>query len=636
MNLEHLLSEKISLALSSLFTLDVKPESIGFQKTNADFLGDVTLVVFPYVRASKKSPEETAKLIGEELKKTVSEVVDYNVVKGFLNLEIAASFWLQFLQENMDKNDFGKKDKGSSGRTVMVEFSSPNTNKPIHLGHMRNNLLGYSVSSILEANGDKVIKANLVNDRGVHICKSMLAWKLYGNGETPASSGMKGDHLVGKYYVLFDKNFSPQWKAILSDWMNGKFDDLNEKELEKAQLLHKNQQEASEKKKERAEAELTDFAKEMAPLMKQTKEMLRNWEAGDQETLTLWKMMNSWVYEGFDMTYKALGVSFDKMYYESNTYLLGKKIVNEGLNKGVFTKIDDGSVWIDLTADGLDKKILLRSDGTSVYMTQDVGTAAERFREFPELSQLIYTVGNEQDYHFKVLFLILAKLGYEQAKNCYHLSYGMVDLPEGRMKSREGTVVDADDLMEEMIATAKAMTLELGKADTFTPTEAEALYRQIGMAALKYFILKVDPKKRMIFDPKESIDFNGNTGPFIQYTHARIQSLLRNASAKGIQHEKTALNLSVITLLPIEKELIKTIYRFPDTLCQAALEYSPGLIANYVFDLTQSFSSFYQITPILKEEHPDLMLFRLRLSGMVAKVIRNSMALLGIEVPEKM
>jgi arginyl-tRNA synthetase len=537
MLLEDILSLKISQGISSLFALDVKPESVGFQNTNQDFEGDITLVVFPYLKASKKSPEETGKAIGEYLLAHVPEVTSFNVVKGFLNLVIGAPFWVDYFQKTVEKG-LGLAAPASSGKTIMLEYSSPNTNKPLHLGHIRNNLLGYSVAQILEADGNRVIKTNLVNDRGIHICKSMLAWKLYGSGETPDSSGLKGDHLVGKYYVEFEKHFAPTWKASLENWKKGDFAALTPEEEEKAKNLLDLLEKASEKKKERAADELSDYAKELSPLMRQAKDMLRKWEAGDAETIELWKRMNAWVYSGFESTYKALGVDFDKMYYESNTYLLGKKIVAEGLKNGVFYQNPDRSVWIDLTAEGLDKKILLRSDGTSVYMTQDVGTAAERFREYPELNQLIYTVGNEQDYHFKVLFLILNKLGYAQAKNCYHLSYGMVDLPEGKMKSREGTVVDADDLMEEMVATAKSMTLELGKVDDFTETEADVLYQQIGMGALKYFILKVDPKKRMVFDPKESIDFNGNTGPFIQYTYARIQSLLR----KGEKLNETQSN----------------------------------------------------------------------------------------------
>lgn len=447
---------------------------------------------------------------------------------------------------------------------------------------------------------------------------------------------MKGDHLVGKYYVEFEKHFAPQWKAIETAWKTGDFANLSEKELEKAKNLLDNCLNASEKKKERANDELQDYTKEQAPLMKQAKAMLRDWEAGEPATIALWKQMNEWVYSGFERTYSNLGVSFDKMYFESQTYLQGKKIVAEGLEKGVFVKQDDGSVWIDLTKDGLDRKILLRSDGTSVYMTQDVGTAAQRFKEYPQLNQLIYTVGNEQDYHFKVLFLILQKLGYEQAKNCYHLSYGMVDLPEGKMKSREGTVVDADDLMAEMIETAKSMTLELGKVSDFTVEEAENLYRQIGMAALKYFILKVDPRKRMVFDPKESIDFNGNTGPFIQYTHARIRSLLRNAHARGIRPEEQELDASKLTLAPVEKELIKSIYRFPEAIRQAGIEYSPGVVANYVYELCKEYSTFFQTVPVLKDENKDFVVFRLQLSATVARIVRQSMTLLGIEVPEQM
>jgi arginyl-tRNA synthetase len=635
MKLEHLIAAKASLALSSLFSLDILPESIGFQKTNEGFKGDITLVVFPFTKASKKSPEETGRLIGEYLQTHVPEVEAWNVVKGFLNLEISSSFWLQFFAENADNARYGFREKGSSGRTVMVEFSSPNTNKPLHLGHIRNILLGYSVSKILEANGNEVIKTNLINDRGVHICKSMLAWKLYGNGETPASSGMKGDHLVGKYYVEFEKHFSPWWKAKIKEWEQGVFTGLTEQEHLKVASLLANIASASEKKKDQAVDELQDYAKEMAPLLKDAKEMLRKWEAGDPETKELWKKMNSWVYEGFESTYQMLGVNFEKVYYESETYILGKKIVAEGLEKGVFFKLEDGSVWIDLTGDKLDKKLLLRADGTSVYMTQDVGTAAERFREFPRLNQLIYTVGNEQDYHFKVLFLILQKLGYPQAKDCYHLSYGMVDLPEGKMKSREGTVVDADDLMAEMIETSKAMTLELGKTNEFTEAGAEILYKQIGLAALKYFILKVDPRKRMVFDPKESIEFTGNTGPFIQYTYARIQSLIQKARKEHGFDLSVELN-PMIPLLAAEKDLIKVIYRFPETLRQAGLEYSPGVIANYVYELAKDFSSFFQTVPVLKEENRDVVVFRLKLSATIAGIIKNSMDLLGIEVPERM
>ncbi len=599
MHLEHLLSQKISESLSSLFSIDIKPETIGFQKTNKDFQGDITLVVFPYVKAAGKSPEDTGRLIGNHLKESTPEVIDYNVVKGFLNLVISNSYWLDFFAFALSKNDFGIQLPGASGRTIMVEYSSPNTNKPLHLGHIRNNLLGYSVSRILEANGNTVIKTNLVNDRGIHICKSMLAWTRWGNGETPQSSGMKGDHLVGKYYVEFDKHYKEEVKVL----------------------------EAGGKTKEEAEKQ--------APLMLGIQKMLLDWEAGEPETIGLWKMMNSWVYAGFDITYQTLGVKFDRMYYESETYLLGKKIVEEGLAKKVFYRKEDGSVWIDLTQDKLDHKLLLRADGTSVYMTQDLGTAAERFREYSSLNQLIYTVGNEQDYHFKVLFLILDKMGYPQAKNCYHLSYGMVELPEGKMKSREGTVVDADDLIAEMIGTAKAMTLELGKADTFSESEAEELYKQIGLAALKYFILKVDPKKKMVFDPKESIDFNGNTGPFIQYTYARINSLLGKAR-KELAVDSFVSSLADSSLLPIEKELLKIIYRFPETLKSSAAEYNPGVVANYVYELSKEYSTYYQTVNILKEENTELVLFRLGLSQLTGRILKNGMSLLGIDVPERM
>jgi arginyl-tRNA synthetase len=599
MKLESLLATKIVEALSSLFSLDVSRESIGFQKTNKDFEGDITLVVFPYLKASKKTPEQTASAIGEYLQTHCKEVESYNVVKGFLNLIIGPDFWLHFFKSIWNTPDYGIHTPGSSGKTVMIEYSSPNTNKPIHLGHIRNNLLGYSVARILEANGDKVIMANLVNDRGIHICKSMLAWKKWGNNETPDSSGMKGDHLVGKYYVEFDKRYKDEVRKL------------------------------------EAEGVTKEKAEKQAPLMKEVQHMLLSWEAGDADTVNLWKTMNSWVYKGFEVTYKQLGVRFDKTYYESETYLLGKKIVEEGLAKKVFFRKEDGSVWIDLTGDKLDQKVLLRSDGTSVYMTQDLGTASERFREYPELNQLIYTVANEQDYHFRVLFLILQKLGYEQAKNCYHLSYGMVELPEGRMKSREGTVVDADDLIDEMINTARVMTQELGKVDDYSPEEAENLYRQIGLAALKYFILKVDPKKKMVFDPKESIDFNGNTGPFVQYSFARIQSLIRKSRTR-MQFETMPFLESGLELLPIEKELIKTLYRFPSELTQSAKEYNPGVIANYVFDLAKSYSTFFQTVPVLKDEDNDQVAFRLRLSNLTGKVIFNAMSLLGIELPQSM
>jgi len=591
-NAETILFNAVQKALQETF--NITSQNISFQKTRKEFEGDLTLVTFPFIKEAKKSPELVGEAIGEFLVKNEKTVTDFNVVKGFLNITLSDKFWLEYFNSIKESTAIGFKKENSSGKTVMLEYSSPNTNKPLHLGHVRNNLLGYSVSQILKANGHKVIKANLVNDRGIHICKSMLAWKKWGNNETPQSSGMKGDHLVGKYYVIFDKEYKKQITELIT----------------------------TGKTKEDAEKQ--------APLMLECQEMLRKWEAGDKETVELWKMMNGWVYQGFDITYKTLGVSFDKMYYESNTYLLGKEIIQEGLSKNVFYKKDNGSVAIDLTKDGLDEKIVLRSDGTSVYITQDIGTAIERFKEFPELKQLIYTVGNEQDYHFKVLFKILEKLGYDWAKECYHLSYGMVELPEGKMKSREGTVVDADDLLKEMFETAEATTKELGKVDEFTETELTELYKTIGLGALKYFILKVDPKKKMLFDPKESIDFNGHTGPFIQYTHARIKSVLRKAD---IDHNKTLTGLNFNSL---EKELVKLIYDFEAVIDESGKSYSPALIANYVYELTKTYNRFYHEYSILKEENSDLKVFRLQLSKACAQTIANAMNLLGITVPEKM
>ncbi len=563
-------------------------------------------MVFPYVRVSKKSPEETAKQIGEFLVKNKETIEGYNVVKGFLNLVVNKSLYFNYFNNVLSKGF----EISKTGRTVMVEYSSPNTNKPLHLGHVRNNLLGYSVSNILKAAGNEVLKTNIVNDRGIHICKSMLAWQKWGNGETPQSSGIKGDHLVGKYYVEFDKHYKSQISLLKSQ-------NLSEADAEK-----------------------------QAPLMLEAKEMLRKWEAGDKEVIDLWKTMNGWVYEGFAESYKKLGVDFDKIYYESDTYILGKSTVEEGLAKGVFKKRADNSVYIDLTQDGLDEKTLLRADGTSVYITQDIGTAIERFKEFPNLNQLIYTVGNEQDYHFKVLFLILKKLGYKWAEECYHLSYGMVELPEGKMKSREGTVVDADDLIDEMIQTAKETTEELGKIEGFTKEEAENLYRIIGMGALKYFMLKVDPKKKMLFNPKESIDFNGNTGPFIQYTHARICSVLKKASSLRAEGEAIPTNAEIASSLigtrndaainPKEKELLKLIYDYTKTVKEAAKQYSPAVIANYTYEVAKAYNQFYHDTQILKEENENLRNFRLALSKQIANIIKSSMNLLGIEVPEKM
>lgn len=590
-----ILGKVISEALKNLYSLDAAPETIAFQQTKKEFEGDLTIVVFPYVKVSKKGPEQTAAEIGEYLKANCNQVEAYNVVKGFLNISLTQSFWIGYFNEIIALPKFGTTQAKADSPQVLLEYSSPNTNKPLHLGHIRNHLLGFSVAELLKAAGNRVIKTSIINDRGVHICKSMLAWKRYGNNETPESTGMKGDHLVGKYYVAFDKVYKQEIATLVEQGMK---------------------QEEAEKK---------------APSMLEVQDMLRKWEAGDKEVVDLWKMMNAWVYAGFDGTYKTLGVDFDKTYYESNTYILGKDMVAEGLQKGVFFKKDDGSVWIDLTADGLDQKLVQRADGTSVYITQDIGTAALRYKEYPELTKMIYTVGNEQDYHFKVLFLILGKLGYAWAKECYHLSYGMVELPEGKMKSREGTVVDADDLMQEMYDTAEATTKELGKIDGFTDEEAKELYRNISLGALKYFILKVDPKKKMLFDPKESIDFNGHTGPFIQYTYARIQSILRKAN-----FTLTSETAASIAMQTKEKDLIKIMHEFPQAVTDAAKGYSPALLANYVYELAKVFNQFYHEITILKEENEELKAFRLNLAYKCGLVIKTSMNLLGINVPDRM
>jgi arginyl-tRNA synthetase len=591
MNAQQVLKVSVFEGLETLYQL--KTEQLSFQKTRKEFAGDFTLVTFPYTKLTRKSPDQIGNELGVYLVENCSIVKGFNVVKGFLNISLTDKFWLDYFHSIKNNPTVGFKDSNSSGRSVMVEYSSPNTNKPLHLGHVRNNLLGFSVAQILKANGHKVIKTNLVNDRGIHICKSMLAWQKFGNGETPQSSGIKGDHLVGKYYVAFDKAYKKEIEQLEK---NG----LSKEEAEKS-----------------------------APLMVECQQMLRNWELGDTTVLNLWKTMNAWVYEGFESTYKNLGVDFDKIYYESNTYLLGKEVVNEGLQKKLFYKKENGSIAVDLSPDGLDEKILLRSDGTSVYMTQDLGTAIERFKEFQGLNQLIYTVGNEQDYHFKVLFKILDKLGYTWAKECYHLSYGMVELPEGKMKSREGTVVDADDLIEGMYITAEETTKELGKVEGFTDSELDALYKMVSMGALKYFILKVDPKKKMLFDPKESIDFNGHTGPFIQYTHARIKSVLRRAG-------EFPVDFSIQRLLPVEKEILRSIYEFEDVLSEAGTSYSPALIANYVYDFTKLFNRFYHELSILKEEDEQVRVFRLWLSKVSAGLIANCMQLLGIKVPDRM
>ncbi len=591
MNIEQFLLAKVTDAVTALYG-PVDAQAVQIQKTRKEFTGDYTLVVFPLLKASRTSPDATAQAIGEWLAANVAEVGGFNVIKGFLNISLKDGFWAaQFaaIGEN-----FGQG--APTGRTIMVEYSSPNTNKPLHLGHIRNNLLGYSVAEILKACGHRVIKANLVNDRGIHICKSMIAWQLYSGGETPASSGMKGDHLVGKYYVEFDKHYKAEIKELMAAG-------------------------ASEEE-----------AKRTAPVMVQAQQMLRKWEARDPEVYGLWETMNGWVYEGFAKTYKALGVDFDKTYYESNTYLLGKSLVEDGLRKGVFTRREDGSVWIDLTADGLDEKLLLRADGTSVYMTQDLGTAVQRFSE-EHLDEEIYVVGNEQNYHFQVLKLILSKLGYPWAENITHLSYGMVELPEGKMKSREGTVVDADDLIEDMVATAREMSAATGKLDDCTEEQAEAISRMVGMGALKYFILKVDPRKTMLFDPRESIDFNGNTGPFIQYTHARIRSILRKAAEAGIAYADTP---APSAYLPEEIGLIKQLLDFPDTVAQAGATCSPAVVGAYAYELAKSFNGYYHDHSILKETDEATRAMRLRLSAQISAVIARGMALLGIEVPERM
>ncbi|HJA96433.1 MAG TPA: arginine--tRNA ligase [Candidatus Alistipes faecavium] len=595
MNIENYISGAVRQAVEALYG-ELGGEPLQIQKTRREFEGDYTLVTFPLLRRSRKSPEATATEIGEYLTSHVAEIRAYNVIKGFLNLSLAGSFWASRFTELAADDHYGELPP--TGRTVMIEYSSPNTNKPLHLGHIRNNLLGYSVAQILKANGHTVIKANLVNDRGIHICKSMLAWKLYGGGETPESTGMKGDHLVGKYYVEFDKHYKAQVKELM------------------------------------AAGQTEDDAKKNAPIMREAQEMLRRWEAKDPEVYSLWETMNGWVYAGFDVTYKALGVDFDKVYYESQTYLLGKSLVEEGLQKGVFYRRPDNSVWIDLTGDGLDEKLLLRGDGTSVYMTQDLGTAYRRFED-NKLDDMIYVVGNEQNYHFQVLKLVLKKLGYaEWSDHITHLSYGMVELPEGKMKSREGTVVDADDLIADMVQTAREMSAELGKLDGCTEAEADAVSTMVGLGALKYFILKVDPKKTMLFDPRESIDFNGNTGPFIQYTHARICSVLRKAAEAGIDFEGT--DSAAVEYLPEEIDLVKALCEYPATVKAAGDNFAPSIIGAYVYDLAKQFNGYYHDHSILREKDAAKRAMRLRLAQQVARVIRRGMSLLGIDVPERM
>ena len=605
MKIEDKLVASVISGLKALYGQEVPEKMVQMQKTKKEFEGHLTLVVFPFLKMSKKGPEQTAQEIGEYLKANDPAVAAFNVIKGFLNLTIASATWIELLNEIQADEQYGLMQVTDASPLVMIEYSSPNTNKPLHLGHVRNNLLGNALANIVAANGNKVVKTNIVNDRGIHICKSMLAWKKYGNGETPETSGKKGDHLVGDYYVSFDKHYKAEVKELMAKFTaQGMSDD---------------------EAKAKAEAE--------SPLMQEAREMLVKWEAGDPEVRGLWEMMNNWVYAGFDETYKKMGVGFDKIYYESNTYLEGKEKVMEGLEKGFFYKKEDGSVWADLTAEGLDHKLLLRGDGTSVYMTQDIGTAKLRFADYP-INKMIYVVGNEQNYHFQVLSILLDKLGFEWGKSLVHFSYGMVELPEGKMKSREGTVVDADDLMEEMIATAKETSQELGKLDGLTQEEADDIARIVGLGALKYFILKVDARKNMTFNPKESIDFNGNTGPFIQYTYARIQSVLRKAAESGIVISEQIP--AGIELSEKEEGLIQMVADFAAVVKQAGEDYSPSIIANYTYDLVKEYNQFYHDYSILREENEAVKVFRIALSANVAKVVRLGMNLLGIEVPYRM
>ena len=602
MKIESIISCSVIEAVKSLYGQEVAPKMVQIQKTKQEFEGNLTLVVFPFVKISRKKPEDTAQEIGQYLQDKCSAVASFNVVKGFLNLVIAQSAWLQLLADIDANPKYGEKKADDNSPLVMIEYSSPNTNKPLHLGHVRNNLLGWSLAKIMEANGNKVVKTNIVNDRGIHICKSMLAWLKYGNGETPETSGKKGDHLIGDYYVAFDKHYREQVKQLTAQYTS---EGMGEEEAEKK-------------------------AKEEAPLIKEAHEMLVKWEQNDPEVRALWEKMNNWVYAGFDETYKALGVGFDKIYYESQTYLKGKAKVEEGLAKGLFERHDDNSVWADLTNEGLDQKLLLRSDGTSVYMTQDIGTAEMRFKDYP-IDKMIYVVGNEQNYHFQVLSILLDRLGFKWGKELVHFSYGMVELPNGKMKSREGTVVDADDLIATMIADAKQTSEELGKFNDMTDEERSEIARIVGLGALKYFILKVDPRKNMTFNPKESIDFNGNTGPFIQYTYARIRSIMRKAAELNVEGGDVSAELS-----QKEIDLIQKMSDYAGAVEQAGKDYSPSGIANYCYELTKEFNQFYHDYSILKEEDAQKRAVRLRIAANVAKIISNGMALLGIEVPERM
>jgi arginyl-tRNA synthetase len=591
MKIVSILDQGVRAACQNLF--GAQPESVQIQLTTKDFNGQWTVVVFPLLRISKLSPEKTGESIGNYLQENLQEVTSFNVVKGFLNLNIADDYWLSVLQDSFKNNQYGF-EAADSKPMVVVEYSSPNTNKPLHLGHLRNNFLGYSVAEVLKAAGHTVKKVQVINDRGIHICKSMVAWQLFGNGETPESSGLKGDKLVGKYYVAFDKQHKKEIAELVAEGVDAE-----------------------------------EAAKE-TPILIKAQEMLRLWEQNDSSVRQLWSTMNSWVYAGFNLTYKAMGVDFDHLYYESETFQFGKEEVLRGLKEGVFYQKEDGSIWVDLTTDGLDHKVLLRSDGTAVYMTQDIGTAIQRTQDYPAMSQMVYTVGNEQEYHFKVLFLILQKLGYAWAKNCHHLSYGMVELPEGKMKSREGTVVDADDLMVEMTSAARSISEELGKLDQLSESEQKELHKVIGLAALKYFLLKVDPRKNMLFDPKESIDFNGHTGPFIQYTHARICSLLRKAG------DLVNMSYTAVELTELERNVLLKIDHYPQVIQEAAKNYNPAELAVYIYELVKDFNAFYQAVPVLKEDNAELKSFRLLLSQVTANVVKSGMKMLGIQVPERM
>ncbi|MDG0974593.1 MAG: arginine--tRNA ligase [Crocinitomicaceae bacterium] len=621
----------------TIFGRGIDDKLIQFQKTRKEVKGDLTLVTFPFAKLMNTSPEGAASKLGDFLVNELEELAEYNVIKGFLNLVFKDEYWVTVLEEMNAVDKYGFSAPNSKP-TIMVEYSSPNTNKPLHLGHLRNNFLGYSVAEILKANGHKVVKTQIINDRGIHICKSMLAWQRFaplgenGNRETPASTGLKGDHFVGKYYIEFDNQMTKEAFSIAQDHADNNFEGLDEEKKEELQklfgALHSINRSTEEKKYQSVYRKIAGLTKDDTTLLYDAQQMLVKWEARDPETYLLWSIMNGWVYSGFESTYARMGVDFDQLYYESDTFLIGKDVVIEGLNKGVFYKKEDGSVWIDLTDDGLDEKLLLRSDGTAVYMTQDIGTAIDRFKDYPDLDGIVYTVGNEQDYHFQVLFLVLKKLGYDWAEHCYHLSYGMVDLPDGKMKSREGKVVDADDLMAEVVDMAEDGTRERGHLDGLDESQKQELYEMIGMGGLKYFLLKVDPQKRMKFNPDESIELNGNTGPFIQYAHARIKSLLNKYGAEILANN--------MTLLPIEKELVKTMAEFPNILKEAGSNYSPALLANYTYELVKQFNTFYQSVSILNEEVEELKQTRLVIASNIARIISNSMRLLGISVPDRM